>query len=389
MVAAAWAAVALWLLRTSVPPLDLGGLDVHRFFTDAQLAAAHRYERLVRIVWLMSLVATVAALVVLVRRAPAIAWGTGLGPIAAGIVVGMLTLVTLWFVQLPFGILLQWWDHRHGLAPGDYLAWLLAPWAQLTFEAVYALGTIALVMWLARRLGERWWVAGGAVFVALAVGFALLAGWVAAAGTDPVPARFRGDVTTLERVERVEGTPVSVQKVSDYTDEVNAFSVGIGPSTHVVLWDTLVDGRLTDGEVRVVLAHELGHVRHDHIWKGLAWFALFAFPGAWAVARLTRSRGGMGEAGAIPLALLILVVVGIVTAPLQNAVSRRYEAEADWSALRATHDPRSGRELFESFQKTSLAEPDPPTWAYLWLETHPTLAQRLAMVEAWKRRNAR
>ena len=33
----------------------------------------------------------------------------------------MLTLVTLWFVSLPFGALLQWWDHRHGLAPGNYL----------------------------------------------------------------------------------------------------------------------------------------------------------------------------------------------------------------------------------------------------------------------------
>ena len=152
--------------------------------------------------------------------------------------------------------------------------------------------------------------------------------------------------------------------------------------------DTLLDGRLKHGEVRVVLAHELGHVRHDHIWKALAWLALFIFPGAWLVARVTRRNGGMEEAAAIPLAVLTLVVVGLVSAPFQNEVSRRYEAEADWSALEATKDAASGKKLFEGFQKTSLAEPNPPTWAYLWLGTHPTLAQRLAMVEAWQRRQS-
>jgi STE24 endopeptidase len=386
VLAAAWILLAWLLFRTSVPHLDLGGLDVHRYFTDAELRRAHRYERFAYVVWLAATVATIAALAVLVRRAPRIAWSIGLGPIGSGVIVGMLTLVTLWFVSLPFGILLQWWDHRHGLAPGHYLEWLIAPWATLTFEAAYAMGTIVLVMSLARWLGARWWIAGGAVFVALAVGFALLGGWVAGAGTDPVPARYRADVTRLERVEHVSGTPVTVQQVSDYTHEINAYSIGIGPSARVVLWDTLLDGRLSSGEVRVVLAHELGHVWHRHIWKGLAWVALFAFPGAWLVARVTRRTGGMGEAASIPLAVLTLVVVGLVAAPFENLVSRRYEAEADWSALNATRDAASGRKLFERFERTSLAEPNPPTWAYLLLENHPTLAQRLAMVEAWKQR---
>jgi STE24 endopeptidase len=95
----------------------------------------------------------------------------------------------------------------------------------------------------------------------------------------------------------------------------------------------------------------------------------------------------MGEAASVPLAVLVLVLVGLVAAPFENLVSRRYEAEADWSALEATRDAASGTKLFERFQRTSLSEPNPPTWAYVLLDTHPTLAQRLAMVEAWKRRH--
>ena len=35
----------------------------------------------------------------------------------------------------------------------------------------------------------------------------------------------------------------------------------------MILWDTLLDGRFNDREVRVVIAHELAHHSRDHLWK--------------------------------------------------------------------------------------------------------------------------
>jgi STE24 endopeptidase len=75
--------------------------------------------------------------------------------------------------------------------------------------------------------------------------------------------------------------------------------------------------------------------------------------------------------------------------PVQNAVARRYEAEADWRALNATHDPASDARLFQSFNRTSLEEPSPPLLDYVWLENHPTLMQRIAMAKAWAARTGR
>ena len=172
----------------------------------------------------------------------------------------------------------------------------------------------------------------------------------------------------------------------DVTHQANAFASGFGPSTHVVLWDTLFDHPFTAGQVDVVVAHELGHVKSRHVMKGLSWFALIAFPSAFLVAVVTRrrGRGGLRNPATLPLALLVLSVFGLLTAPLQNAVSRRYEAEADWHALQATHDPASARKLFQNFGRTSLAEPNPPLLEYLWLETHPTLMQRIAMAERYR-----
>ena len=244
-----------------------------------------------------------------------------------------------------------------------------------------------IVVGLAARFGRRWWIPAAPLFIVVAAVFAFVSGWLDAAGAHAIrSARLRADVARIERAEHVSA-PVHVLKVSGYTHEANAFSAGFGPSKNVVLWDTLFlrSNHFSHGEVNVVVAHELGHVRSRHVLKALGWLALLALPGAFFVAELTRRRGGVEDPGNLPFALLVLAVAGLLAAPFQNLVSRRYEAEADWRALNATGDPASARRLFMRFERTSLAEPDPPTWDYLWLEDHPTSAQRIAMAEAFSR----
>src|SRR5215468_1679383 len=381
---AAWIVAAVLLWRTSVPSLDLGGLDTTRYFSRELLARAHRFGNGARLLWLLSTIATLAALVVLVWRLPRSARSLGLGRVSSAIVIGMVMVATLWLVRLPFAIAGLWWQHHYGLGPFDPVAWLSGQWALLTSQAVFALATIALAVALAVRFPRGWWIPGGAVFVALAALLAFLSGWLGAAGShklrNPV---LRADAARIQAAERVSA-PVRVIKVSDWTDEPNAFTAGFGPSTHVVLWNTLLDGRFSRGEVDVVMAHELGHARSRHILKGVAWYALYIFPAAFLIALVTGRRGGLRNPANLPLAALVLTVFGLVATPFQNAVSRRYEAEADWRALVATHNPAAARALFVQFVPTTLDEPDPPSWDYLFLENHPTIAQRLAMVRAFR-----
>ena len=180
--------------------------------------------------------------------------------------------------------------------------------------------------------------------------------------------------------------PLRVEEVSGDTSQANAYAFGIGPSARTVLWDTLLDGRFSEGEVDVVLAHELAHHSSNHIPEAVAWFGLFALPGALILTIATRRRGGMGQPAAIPLALLVTAIVQLALAPAQGVVSRRAESEADWKALQTTRNPQAARGLFREFADTSLGDPSPPTWAYVLLQSHPTLAQRVAMADAWARR---
>ena len=159
-----------------------------------------------------------------------------------------------------------------------------------------------------------------------------------------------------------------------------------GPSARVVLWDTLLSGRYSAGEIKVVAAHEFGHVARRHIWKGLAWSALLTIPLFFVLEVLTRRRGGMERPEVVPFALLVIALVNLAVTPFTNAVSRRYEAEADWRALQTTHDPVAMRALFRRFTARALADPDPPGWYQAIFENHPSGAQRIAMADAWVQR---
>src|SRR5690242_7383547 len=105
-----WCAVAWLLSRTSVPSLHLSGLDARRYFSAHELARARDFNRGEQALYVLSLVAQVAALVVLVRLLPKSVRSMGLGRIGSGIVAGMVLLVTLWFVGLPFSLFDLWWQ---------------------------------------------------------------------------------------------------------------------------------------------------------------------------------------------------------------------------------------------------------------------------------------
>lgn len=385
---AAWLALAWLLSGTAVPDaLALPHVDVDTVFGRTLVSRTERYERLLLLIWALQTLAMLGALAVWARVGGRYASESAAGPIGTGMLLGMLGLAIVWLVQLPFSVIALWWQRRHDVSHAGYLDAVFGGWAQLGVTFVALSVALLVVMGLARRLGFWWWIPGAAVLTGI-VALVLFVSPYAYPGLDrPGDPGLVARYHRLARAEGVSGIPLRVERVSDTTSQANAFAFGLGPSRRVVLWDTLLDGRFGAGEVDVVLAHELAHHSSDHLPKAIGWFALFALPGALLLTLATRRRGGMGEPLAIPLALLVAAAWMLVTSPAQNLVSRRDEAEADWKALQTTRDPDAARRLFRAFATTSLGDPSPPTWAYLFLSTHPTLAQRVAMADAWAARN--
>lgn len=383
---AAWALSAWLLLDTTVPgDLPSPRVDVDAVFGSALVDRTERHERFLLAAWALSQLALLGVLWLYARRGAGFMKQSAAGRIGTGMLLGMLGLGIVWLVQLPFGLAALWWERRFDTTEVGYVEWAVGDWLQLGATFLSVSLALLVVMALAGWLRERWWLPGAAVFVGVGALFTLVSPYLVT--TEPLrDPELLAAARSYERQQGLSRIPLRVEEVSGDTSQANAFATGLGPTRRVVLWDTLLDGRFSDGAEKVVVAHELAHHSSEHLPKAIAWFAMFAVPGAWLLMRVTRRRGGIGRPEAVPLALLTVAVFQLVVSPAQNWIGRRMEAEADWKALLSTRDPAGARQLYVGFSKTSLGDPSPPTWAYVLLETHPTLAQRVAMADAFRDR---
>jgi STE24 endopeptidase len=384
---AVWLGCAVLLWDTVVPGnLELPTLDEHDYFTRQQLEEAESYESFLRWDYVLSQVALVTVLGLYAWRGARFMKESAAGRIGTGMLLGMIGLALVWIVQLPFSFAAHWWQRRHDVTDMGYVEWFFSDWAALAGEFMFICLALLIVMGFAGVLGDRWWVAGAPLFVGLGMFFAFLYPYLV---TETEPLRDPELRAAAERLAAAEGVPdieVKVEDVREYTTSPNAYAAGLGESRVVVLWNTILD--FDEDEVVVVLAHEFAHHARDHLWEGVGWYALFAVPGTYLIARFTRRRGGMARPEAVPLSLLVVVLLQLLAQPIDNVISRHQETEADWVALDETRDPEAARDLFRDFTAEAGAEPDPPTWAYVFLDSHPTIMQRIAMVEAWEGRSA-
>jgi STE24 endopeptidase len=380
-----WTAAAWSLWQTRVPG-DLDSPDVGLAGIDPSIVErAERYELFFRVEFVVSQVVLIAVLLAYAKWGARFARESAAGRIGTGMLLGMIGLALVWISQVPFRLAEVWWDRRYEQTDSGYVETLFANWLELGAEFLFICFALVVVMALAGRFPRRWWLGAAPFFIGLATLFAFIYPYLAV--TEPLERPdLQADARAFAKQQGIEPVRVAVEDVSDFTNTPNAYAVGFGPTKRIVFWSTLLDGRFATGEVRVVLAHELGHHSRNHIPEGLAWYALFAVPGAWLIALATRRRGGMANPAAVPLSLLVLVVLNLVSTPVYNLISRHMEAEADWVALETTRDPDSAKALFRHFTIESLNDPDPPQWSYLLFDSHPSGEQRTAMAEAWRAR---
>jgi STE24 endopeptidase len=244
-----------------------------------------------------------------------------------------------------------------------------------------------LILW-AQEFPSAWPVVAGGT-AALVV---LLLSFVAPVVLEPIFNKFqpleasslRDAVLRLGDDASVPVREVLVADASRRTTKLNAYVSGLGATRRVVLFDTLLE-RASTPEILTVVAHELGHRRYRHVALGTAVamggaaaivLALWALLSSGAVLEALEATGP-GDARVAAFALLVASLLGILGAPLQAALSRRWEYACDRFALEQTGDLGAFESAFGQLAAANLSDPAPPRLAYLWLFSHPTVPERV------------
>jgi len=194
----------------------------------------------------------------------------------------------------------------------------------------------------------------------------------------------------------MEISDVLVVDASRQGRHTNAYFTGFGSSRRIVLYDTLLDKHLPE-DLESVLAHEIGHWQHDHIVKGVALGVPAILLALWILSRMLRRAVGRkpcylaqpSDPAAVPLVLLLYSASMWISAPVQNAVSRHFERQADRTALDLTENPDAFIRIERGLAKDNIGNVAPTPWNVWLFATHPSTVEAIDMANEWRRQNGK
>jgi STE24 endopeptidase len=397
LVAVAAAGAATFLLRPRSGLIDPVPVDVEAYFTPSQLERAEDFRSVQRLLGIGGLVVGTGTLALLAWRPPRTLFERlGRRPLLGAAAAGAGISVLLVVVGLPID---AWQRSRAldvGLATQSWPNWALDVVKSTAIGAAIAAAGGLLALALIRRFRRNWWAPGAAVIVA----FGVITIWLWPVVIDPIfndfdelaPGPLRRDVLQLAREAGVDVGEVYRVDASRRTTAANAYVGGLGHSKRVVLYDNLIDDFPRD-ELRLVVAHELGHQKHNDLGRGLLWLALVAPAGTFLAQRLSEAVGrrqGLADPAAkpgpivLPAVALSVTLVSLLLGSASNLLSRQVEARADAFALRLTGDPGAFVDFERRITVRNVSDPDPPAITHFLFGTHPKTIDRIGIGEAWR-----
>jgi len=365
----------------------------------ADTAEVRRYNRIKRWLGISDFVLGLALLMVLLTTG----WNGSLrdmayqGSFQTYFLAVFLYVLMLMVISKVLGIGLDYYgfrlEHRFNLSNQKFGGWIWDETKGFLVGIVFASIVVELLYFIIRTAPQYWWLIAWAAFLGLFVLLAQLAPVV----LFPIFYKFEPlqDEELKARLVRLgerAGTRVrGVYKwnLSEKSKKANAALTGLGNTRRIILADTLLDNYSPD-EIEAVLAHELGHHVHKHIFKSIVVQAGLTLAGFWAanwVLHYAMERWHMFETlsdfANLPLLVLVSTVLSFLLLPAINAFSRYNERQADRYAFRSISSVVPFISSMNKLAAQNLAERTPSKWIEWFFHSHPAISRRVAAAERW------
>lgn len=255
-----------------------------------------------------------------------------------------------------------------------------------------ALAWTLVVLLTAHAFGSFWWLISGVVF-GLFMACALHGGpFLLGALAEVRPLSRPSLVARVSELASRARVPVAGidEWIVDEGSAVSAMVAGAGRSRRVLVARPLVRD-WSDEEVAVVVAHELSHHAHGDLWQSLA-LDVVSMTVALGCAQLALVTIGAfidvtsaEHLEALPLLSLVATAAWLALAPFRHALSRRHERRADVFALALTNGAEAFQTAVKRLGARHLAEEHPSPVTRWLFSHHPSVSERLALAEAYRR----
>ena len=280
-------------------------------------------------------------------------------------------------------------EHKYNLSNQNLFKYFFEKAKGLLVSAVIGLPILLLFFWVLREFGTNWWLP-----------FAILMFLISVVLSQIFPVFILPIFYKIKPIENeslksriselAKNAGLKVENVYSFdmsknTKKANAAFTGLGKTKRIILGDTLLEG-YTEDEIETVIAHEVGHYKRKHITKNIIIGTLSSFVTLFLIAKLYElSVGWFGfesitQIAALPLLTIWSVLIGLITTPLGNILSRKYEYEADRYAIDVTHKPDSFINTLEKLTDQNLGDKKPHPFVEWFFYSHPSINNRISAI---------
>ena len=162
----------------------------------------------------------------------------------------------------------------------------------------------------------------------------------------------------------------------------NAYFTGFSKNRRIVFYDTLID-LLSPKEIKAVLAHEIGHYKHNHITKSLGISTFIIFIGMFLISQLVNNSNyleilNLNNSASSQLIALFFTyqIISFFTDPFFSTLSRKNEYEADMFASKQVQKEHLISSLVKLY-KSNLSFLIPNKFYAIFYFSHPTVLERI------------
>lgn len=277
-------------------------------------------------------------------------------------------------------------EHKYGLSNQTFSKYIIEKLKGLLLSAVIGIPLLFAFFYILKNTGDMWWLILGIVMFF----FSVFLGQLAPVIIMPLFYKFK-EIENSELknklLELCSQAGVKIKGIftfdmSKNTKKANAAFTGLGKTKRIILGDTLID-KFSDDEIKIVFAHEMGHYTKGHIVKMMTLSTILTFAGLFIMAKIYSVLltffhfNSQYDLAALPILFLLISLYGIITSPLSNIQSRKYEWEADTYALETTKDKSSFISAMEKLAEQNMADKKPNKVLEFLFHSHPSLEKRI------------
>jgi STE24 endopeptidase len=314
------------------------------------------------------------------------------------LIAGIVFFAVIGLVEVSMGLPFDYYhsfvlEERYGFNTKTLKIWLSDLIKSMLVVIIIGTFLLCSLLLMVKYAGQNWWIWAWAIFLCFQLLMTILYPTIIAPLFNKFTPLEDSELNdSIKRLAEKEGLNVGgiyQMDATRRTRHTNAYFSGLGRAKRIVLFDSLIQSHSQD-EILAILAHEVGHLKKNHIKKqliiisfvSLLLFFMASKLLAWNVIYESFGFSNMPCYVGLFLVGILWEPVNFFISPIGMAISRRFEREADFYSLGIVKTAKPLTTALKKMAKENLSNLRPHPIYVCFNYSHPPLLQRIEYLEA-------